>query len=234
MSDDDPLVVEGRKPAPDALDWAADRITALARGRLLDVGCGSGRFLAPDAAGVDIDEARLRAARSRARLLAVADAHVLPFADATFDTVLANRMLNDAGRVDVVLAEIARVLRRDGRAIVLTLASAAPSPLRRIHEEARDSLGARRDRGSDRLDDANGADRLARFFSRVERETYERDWRFDDPAAALDHYARRYLHRGERDARAQAALFERVRERVLGWRGELWDQERAVLFIARR
>ncbi len=232
VSDDEPLVVEGRKRDADALDWAAERIAVLARGRVVDVGCGEGRFLPDGAVGVDVDQARLNLARARSPRLVRADAHALPFADATFDTALANRMLNDAGRIDVVLGEIGRVLRPDGRLLVLTFASADPSPLRRIHDEAREGLGLRRPRDADRLDDANGAARLARLFDAVEAQRFRRGWRFDDPAAALDHYARRYLHREGRDARVRAALFESVRERVLAWSGELLDEERAVLFVA--
>ncbi len=107
----------------DVLSWAAARIADLARGRVCDLGCGEGRFL---------------------------DAHALPFADASFDTVLANRMLNAAGRVDAVLTEIRRVLRPDGRLIVLTR--------------------ARRREDADRLDPDNGAARLGAHFARVDAE----------------------------------------------------------------
>ncbi len=232
VSDDDPLVVEGRKATADALDWAAERIAELARGRVLDVGCGEGRFLPAGAVGVDLDEARLRLARSRSPRVVRADAHALPFADATFDTALASRMLNDAGRIDVVLAELRRALRPGGALLVLTLATAAPSSLRRIHDEARDALGLRRQRSDDRLDDSNGTERLAHFFRDVAAENFRRTWRFADASEALDHYASRYVHRGDRDARAAAALFARVRERVIAWRAELTDEERAVLFVA--
>src|SRR5438552_9999549 len=39
----------------DPLAWAAPRIAALARGRVLDVGCGDGHFLPPNGIGIDLD-----------------------------------------------------------------------------------------------------------------------------------------------------------------------------------
>lgn len=143
----------------DAIAWAAERLRAHARGRVLDVGCGEGRFLPADAFGVDLDPRRARVARRRSARVAVADAHALPFAEATFDTAFAIRMLNDAGRIDGALAEIRRVLRPGGRLIVFT--------------RARPGEG-------DRLDRGNGAARLARHFGGVTTELCE-----DDERAAL-------------------------------------------------
>lgn len=131
----------------DLVEWAAPRIAALARGRVLDLGCGGGRFLPPDGVGVDLDLDRLRVARSSAALVVQADAHALPFGDRTFDTVFANRMLNAAGRIDDVLREIVRVLRPEGTLVVLTRARRKPD--------------------QDRLDPENGADRLHGYFENV-------------------------------------------------------------------
>ncbi len=235
--DDDAAVVTKEAAQDAALEWAASRIAALARGRVLDVGCGEGRFLPADSVGLDRDESRLRAARARSRHLVRADAHALPFRSATFDTALANRMLNDAGRIDVVLAEIARVLRAGGELLVLTLARREPSPLERLHDEARDALGLRRHRTrDDRLDDDNGAERLRRHFAAVRAERFERRHVLPDAGAALDHYARRYLFRRGRDASDAAALFERARPAIVraAAAGEIVDVEGATLFVARK
>ncbi|MDP9265014.1 MAG: class I SAM-dependent methyltransferase [Chloroflexota bacterium] len=132
-----------------ALTWAAERLAAHARGVVLDLGCGEGRFLPPRGIGIDVDRSRLRSARTRSPYVALADAHALPFAEGTFDTVFANRMLNAAGRIDDVLAEAVRVLRADGQLLVLTLAVADPS------------------KAGDRLTAENGEDRLRRHFARV-------------------------------------------------------------------
>ena len=126
--------------------WADARVRELTYGRVLDVGCGDGRFLPSKGVGIDIDQARLRLAQHRSRMLAVADARRLPFADGTFDTAYANRMLNDTGATDDVLREVRRVLRPGGRLIVYTRARSADG---------------------DRLDASNGHDRLRAHFSKV-------------------------------------------------------------------
>src|SRR5687767_53659 len=126
--------------------WLAAQLASLAIGRVLDVGCGEGRYLRPGDTGIDVDPARVRSARERSGLVAVADAHQLPFRDSTFHTALAIRMLNDAGRIDDVLSEIRRVLTAHGRLLVYTRARKAEG---------------------DRLDPENGETRLRAHFDRV-------------------------------------------------------------------
>ena len=133
--------------------WLAGQLALLRAGRVLDVGCGSGRHLRDGDVGIDIDAHRIAEARARSSLLAVADAHALPFADGAFGTAYAIRMLNDAGRIDGVLREIRRVLGPGGRLLVYTR--------------------ARRGEG-DRLDPANGGQRLRAHFARV-REIVDDD-----------------------------------------------------------
>lgn len=140
----------------DAVEWARAIIRRETVGRTLDVGCGAGRFLAPGIVGLDPDAAALAEARSRSDLVVRADARALPFADASFDTVYAHRMLNDAGRIDDVLAEVRRVLAPGGRLLVFT--------------RAREAAG-------DRLDRWNGEARLRHHFAAVQAELHPDDER---------------------------------------------------------
>jgi ArsR family transcriptional regulator len=110
--------------------------------RLLDVGTGTGRVLEllaerfGQGLGVDASKAMLALARSRlARAglthcaVRLADMYRLPLADASFDTAVLQMVLHYAEDPAGVLGEVARVLRPDGRLIVIDLARHARDDL---------------------------------------------------------------------------------------------------------
>jgi len=97
-----------------------------ARGRTLDVGCGTGRNLPlfpaqVEMVGVDFTiDSLLRARRREPRALLVrASAEALPFRDRSFDTVVSGLVLCSVARPDVAASEMRRVLRDEGELRVL-------------------------------------------------------------------------------------------------------------------
>ncbi len=93
-----------------------------ARGRTLDVECGTGRGLLSYGAGVRViglDPAWESLARARRRVpcvpLVQGSAEALPFRDRAFDTVVASLVFCSVADPARGLAEVKRVLRRDGR-----------------------------------------------------------------------------------------------------------------------
>jgi SAM-dependent methyltransferase len=91
---------------------------------VLDLGCGDGLFASlmfPDKrlTGVDITLRVLRWARRSGahRLVAAADARVLPFRDAAFNTVFSNCVIEHIPGLDKLFAEARRVLAPGGRLI---------------------------------------------------------------------------------------------------------------------
>ena len=118
--------------------------------RALDSGAGTGALafaLAPlvrEVVGVDLDEERLEAARrlAPANVTFVAgDAAALPFEFGTFDLAGSLRVLHHARRPELVVAELARVVRPGGR-ILLADQIAPADPLSALEldrfERARD------------------------------------------------------------------------------------------------
>jgi len=119
-------------------------------GLLLDVGTGTGRMAqlfvprADKVTGFDKSPEMLRIARARLQGLP-ADCHELvqgdfgqmPFADATFDTVLFHQVLHYAQDPATVLAEAARVARPGARIAIVDFAAHDREELRTVHAHAR-------------------------------------------------------------------------------------------------
>lgn len=113
--------------------------TDLGRRPWLDLGCGTGLLKAyledhgdvgNGVFGLDFSHAMLVHARQRGLAVARGDVDVLPFADATFDAVLAFTVLGilpDPAGEERTLAEVARVLVRHGL-FVLTVLQANHDP----------------------------------------------------------------------------------------------------------
>lgn len=119
-------------------------------GALLDIGTGTGRIaelLSPRAtrvAGLDKSPEMLRLARTRLQHLPAqslelvrGDFAALPFADASFDTVVFHQVLHYAQEPAPALAEAARVCRAGGTIAVVDFAAHDREELRERHAHAR-------------------------------------------------------------------------------------------------
>jgi ubiquinone/menaquinone biosynthesis C-methylase UbiE len=106
------------------------RLLANARGRVLEIGVGTGLSFAhyppvDELVGIEPAEPMLKRARQRARelgrdvTLVQATAEVLPFEDDSFDTVVTLAVLCTVDDPERALAEIRRVLRPNGRFVFL-------------------------------------------------------------------------------------------------------------------
>lgn len=134
-------------PVEAALDRA---LGAGSLGRLLDVGTGTGRMAelfatrAGHVTGLDNSPEMLRLARARLQHLPAesfdlvqGDFAALPFAPASFDTVLFHQVLHYAQAPETVLAEAARVTRPDGIIAIVDFAAHDREELRSQHAHAR-------------------------------------------------------------------------------------------------
>lgn len=92
--------------------------------RVLDIGCGDGRFVAHlgerhSVAGIDIASRAISAARARGIDAIVGNIeNGLPYQNTTFDVVLALDILEHTHHVDHLLDEMARVMKEEGYCII--------------------------------------------------------------------------------------------------------------------
>ena len=115
--------------------WAWERrrgllLAEVARGeRVLDLGCGAGRFVAAlrdagsDPVGVELAEAALERARRNvpgAELHRIAPDGAIPLEDASVDLVWCSEVLEHVPDTASLLSEARRVLRTGGRLLVTT------------------------------------------------------------------------------------------------------------------
>jgi SAM-dependent methyltransferase len=135
-SDKAVFLASGRSQIP-GLSREDDLAVALAEvpgelGELLDVGSGTGAVLchladrARNATGVDVSPAMRVVARTRVReagiqncTLRQGDMHQLPFNDDSFDTVLLDQVLTLTDKPREAIREASRVLRPEGRLLIL-------------------------------------------------------------------------------------------------------------------
>lgn len=96
-------------------------------GLLLDVACGGGLLapVVPDGyrhVGIDLVTSALVQAAERGVDVLTADATALPFADGTFDVVVAGEILEHLDDLDTAVAELCRVVRPGGWIVIDTIA----------------------------------------------------------------------------------------------------------------
>lgn len=117
-------IYEYRTPQIDPTDLAADLMPADPR-LVLDVGCGSGRYVArvrrdhPEAVVVGIDAAPGMLTEVEPPVM-VADAQAIPYPDGCADVVLAMHMLYHVADIARAVAEFRRVLKPGGTLLVAT------------------------------------------------------------------------------------------------------------------
>ncbi|MBR3764796.1 MAG: class I SAM-dependent methyltransferase [Clostridia bacterium] len=154
-------------------EWVTAHYALQPGEKVLEVGCGTGSMwqgvtlpegchvTLTDFSGGMLETTRENTAHLRAGY-AVVDVQRMPYADATFDVVIANMMLYHVPDIDRALGEIRRVLKPGGRLIAATCGENG------VVQAVADMLGMRFDANL-RFTLQNGGERLQQVFSQVER-----------------------------------------------------------------
>jgi ubiquinone/menaquinone biosynthesis C-methylase UbiE len=167
----------------DDLELLAQEIATVPQAQVLDLGCGAGHAsfaVAPHAASVTAydmtaqmlavveREASTRGLRNIATLQGMAEA--LPFTDAHFDFVISRYSAHHWHDVPAALREIRRVLKPDGRALLIDTAG-GKTPLLDTHLQAVEIL-----RDSSHVRDYTAQEWLALFRDAAFKATLRRVW----------------------------------------------------------
>lgn len=178
--------------------WEADLVNWTSCRDVLDVGTGTGRFwdnaelprhlsltLLDISAGMVSEASALAARGGFERVhLSVADAQHLPFADASFDVVVANHMLYHVPEPAAAVAEFRRVLRHDGVALIATNAS---GHMRQLNEAIAEVFGPF-DLGLNSVFGIeNGEEVLRRYFSNIAWRSFVNPLLVTDPEAVASY-----------------------------------------------
>jgi SAM-dependent methyltransferase len=154
---------------PDPRDAVFAAVAERPPSRVLEVGCGQGELaermrneLGADVVAIDQSPRMVELTRGRGVDARVADAQKLPFADASFDVVVAAWMLFHVRDIHGALDEIVRVLEPGGRLVAAT--NAADHLLEMFELAGMDDQRFELPFGAE-----NGAAILERHFESVER-----------------------------------------------------------------
>lgn len=158
-------------------EWIVSHYQLQPHEQVLELGCGTGSMwkdvVLPEGCRVtltDLSPGMLETAKANTPHLAadytVCDAMALPYADASFDVVIANMMLYHVPEIDLALAEIRRVLKPGGRFYAATFGEHG------VTEAVLEMLGLPCT-VNHRFTLQNGGDILARYFSEVSMKSRE-------------------------------------------------------------
>jgi ubiquinone/menaquinone biosynthesis C-methylase UbiE len=209
-----------RAPPARTAPWALDLVPMRGDERVLDIGCGNGLFLEElerrghegSVFGGDLSVGMLRAARTRSSAtLLLADAQALPFRDNTFDHVLAMHMLYHVPDRALAVSEMARVLRPEGAAFVLTNSVHHLEELNALLVAA---SGLPVGRAYMRFSAESGAPELKAHFRSVERHDARAQLVVTEAQAVVDYAASGWTI-GAAPAEQRAELLREVERRAL-------------------
>jgi ubiquinone/menaquinone biosynthesis C-methylase UbiE len=168
--------------------WVFDQLKASPQARVLELGCGSGLLWSENAArippgweitlsdfspGMIAEAQRSLASATRSFAFERVDAQAIPFADASFDMVIANHMLYHVPDRPQTLAEVRRVLRPGGHFYATTVGETHLREIGELVQRFAPQLAFARRLLTEGFELENGAEQLAHYFMTIDLYRYE-------------------------------------------------------------
>jgi ubiquinone/menaquinone biosynthesis C-methylase UbiE len=185
------------QPQTDYTSWVLDQMAWRGDETAIDVGCGSGAYVAAvsERAGryvaCDLSFGMLAQQAQPGRRRVNLDAQRLPFARDSAEIILANHMIYHIPDQDAACREFSRVLKPGGTLIAATNSQHTLRDLRLLLDETAVALGSAPIYGPTNtminFTLENGAALLSQYFGRVARHDLSSALVFDDPQPLLDY-----------------------------------------------
>lgn len=184
--------------------WCFDKIDFKEDSKVLELGCGSGKFWAKniddldesiDVTLSDFSKSMLRIAKSKLKNLGrefkfkEINAESIPYEDNTFDIVLAQHMLYFVPDINQALSEIKRVLKPGGVFYVTANSSDTMKELNEIMNDFDPDSGLNSNGYSTRFELENGERILKKYFNNIEVEVLNGKIIVNDPKPVVEYKA---------------------------------------------
>jgi ubiquinone/menaquinone biosynthesis C-methylase UbiE len=168
--------------------WIFDQITAAPESNILELGCGPGILWLQNLDRLpeqwhitlsDFSPGMLQEAQQRLRdagrsfAFRVIDAQSIPFAEASFDVVIANHMLYHVPELARALAEISRVLKPGGRLYASTIGETHLREIDKLIQQVVPDTGWWGNKVNTSFTLEKGREVLSPYFSQIALKRYE-------------------------------------------------------------
>lgn len=182
--------------------WIFDQMDIKPGMKVLEIGCGDGTLWLDNMKRIpkqveitlsDISEGMIRDARraigqkKAGFSFRVFDCHQIPYADETFDIVVANHVLFYCEDIGQVCSEVKRVLKKNGRFICSTYGKNHMKEVSQLVQDFDDRIVLSAEKLYDKFGKENGECVLKSFFNQTEWKLYEDELIVPEPEPLISY-----------------------------------------------
>lgn len=184
--------------------WCFSQIKFPESGKVLELGCGTGKFWLKNKENInyslnitlsDFSKSMLKIAKDKLKEVDYnfkyeeINVESIPYEDNSFDVVIAEHMIYFAPDVEKALLEIRRILKPGGVLYVTANSCETMAELNKLAEKFDSSLGIDNNGYSTRFELENGEGILKEYFNKVDVEILEGKIIVDDPEPVVSYKA---------------------------------------------